>query len=172
MTEVTATILVKFPDFVEDTLEGILIAQIDAREEGLNGGDVSFQAGDDIGFLVYKNAKVVNLNLLTSVGEIVIISVGNTRSVTEDLSFINKDVASVGFPITGGITEEWVGHNRGSVNIENDRDIVLADGITTGILRVTYNTQFDSYKLQGTPSQLLGEPTYPVLITVVGELIE
>lgn len=172
MTEVTATIVVKFPDFVEDTFDGILIAQIDTRDTGLNSGDVSFQPGDDIGFLVYKNAKVVNLKLLSSTGNIVIISVGQIRSVTEDISFAHKDTSSVSFPITGGITEEWIGFNRGPVNIENDRNLVLLDGVSTGILRVTYNTTFDEYSLDNTPSQLLGKPEYPVLITVVGELIE
>lgn len=172
MTEVTATIVVKFPDFVEDTLDGILIAQIDSREDGLNDGDVSFQPGDNIGFLVYVNSQVVNLKLLSSTGNIVIISIGELRSVTEDIPFVHKDSASVSFPIFGGITEEWIGFDRGPVNIENDRDLVLSNGISTGILRVTYDTKFDAYSLEGTPSQLLGKPEYPVLITVVGELIE
>lgn len=170
--EVTATIVIKFPDFVEDTLEGILIAQIDTRDDGLNSGDTAFQPGDNIGFLVYKNSKVVNLKLLPSTGNIVIISIAQVRSITEDISFAHKDTASVSFPISEGITEEWVGFNRGPVNIENDRDLVLSDGVSTGILRVTYDTVFDAYSLQGTPSQLLGKSEYPVLVTVVGDLIE
>lgn len=172
LVEVTATIVVKFPDFEEDTLDGILIAQIDTREDGLNGGDTSFQPGDNIGFLVYKNSKIVNLKLLSSTGNIVTIVSSGIRSITEDISFAHKDTASVSFPITGGITPEWVGFDRGPVNIENDRDLVLSNGVTTGILRVTYNTTFTGYSLQNTPSQLLGKPEYPVLITVVGEIIE
>jgi hypothetical protein len=172
LPQVTATILIKFPEFVEETLDGILIAQIDTREDGLNLGDVSFQPGDNIGFLVYKNSKIVNLKLLSSVGNIVTIVSSGVRTVTEDVSFIHKDTASVQFPISGGITPEWVGFDRGPVNIQNDRDLVLANGVTTGILRVTYDTIFTGYSLQNTPSQLLGSPEYPVLITVVGEIIE
>lgn len=171
MTEVTTTLVVEFGELVEESLDGILVAEFDDREDGLNGGDTSFEPGDSIGFLVYKNNKISLLNTFTSTGNVGIVEVGS-RQIIDIINFANTDTATLSKPATGGIVAEWMGHDRGPVDLTDQSNLTLLNGVNTGVLQVTYQAAYTGYRVTGIPSLILGKPEFRVLIAIVGTLVE
>ena len=118
-----------------------LSAEIDDREDGLNGGDTDFAPGDTAYFLVYKSSNITLSNPVASAGSC---SDQGTTSVnkTEFVSFANEDEGSLDVPAQSIISTNWIGQNLGAVALGADQTSLKLNskpaGIFAGVLKVTY----------------------------------
>lgn len=167
MSTVTTSIVVQF----SQGSSGILTAEIDARETGLNGGDTSFLPGDIARFLVFKSSDVV-LDLVTSsIGVAAIASLGTGLYVVGDtgeeewLTFADTAEADLPKPYTSGFEYEWYGNNLGVPSVQGTKVVLPQKGI--GVLRVKYNSQYQAYALSS-PAQMNGKTTFQILVYVKG----
>lgn len=159
---------------------GILIAEIDGRSVdngGLNGGKTSgFLPGDTVSILVYKTNNVSLEDPVSSEG---IVTIANTPQViipvSENLTFINTNKASLSKPIYGDLT---VGVSRVSGGDNSDATIellspssvitvkpvgtVITNPNIVGIVAVSYETVAIVYEFKNAYGDM------PVLIFISG----
>lgn len=169
--EVTATLVVRFGEFISasDTANGIIVLEVDDRPLGLNEGSITFFAGEAIGLLVYRSSNVSNPILRSSIGNVLSVGSGS-RVITQIITFSNSDSASLSHPANGGVAHVWLGSNGGGISIENQKIIKLGSKFT-GVLEVTYTTNFLEKSLVNTPGEINGSANYTVVISAVGEVL-
>lgn len=167
MATVTTSLVVQF----SNGNNGILTAEIDAREAGLNGGDTSFSPGDIAYFLVFKSPDVV-LDLITSsIGSAAITSMGVGNYIVGDtgeeewLSFADAKEADLSKPYSSGFEYEWFGNNLGVPVVQGNKVVVPSKGV--GMLRVKYNSQYTAFGLSS-PSNINGETDFNILVFIKG----
>lgn len=156
---VTASIVVEFST---EGGEGILLAEVDGRDDGLNAGDTTFYPGSTPGILLFKSSNVVIDSIVVSEG-----SMGSVGTVTlteeEWLTFANEKKASPKYPITGG------GSLSNQANITGAASITET-GVTypspqIGVAYLTYTTTAQQYRLNGASG------TRPVVIFISGHTV-
>lgn len=167
MGTVTTSIVVQF----SQGNSGILTAEIDARETGLNGGKTSFLPGDTANFLVFKSDDVTIDSVDCSLGPLRITPLGlglyqvGDTGEEEWLSFANAVEADLSKPFHSDFVYEWYGNNLGTPAIKGNKVVVPTKGI--GMLKVKYKAQYRAYALSS-PSSVNGKTDFQVLVVVTG----
>ncbi len=163
--EVTTTLVVNF-----SAGEGgdVLIAEIDSREDGFNGGNTRFGAGDQPVFLIFKTDNVT-IDLITpSAG--LIQNVGIEDIVFEEtLTFAKERQATIQKPAQTGILDsfKWIGNDLGIPVLSDPRTVTIpTDGV--GVLKVTYTSRALVRRLTNITVPLNGETEFVVLILIEG----
>lgn len=167
MGEITTSLVVEFTTGEED---GLLTAEVDGFETGLNGGDTSFVPGDSPGFLIYKSSNVIIDSITPSVGSISNLGSAFTPEPIEDfLTFTDSRTASVNKPIYSGFTSKWLGNNLGAVTRSEVNVTAANNGV--GVLKVSYNSFYSQHRLTNVPTVLNGETSFPVVIYIIGHTV-
>lgn len=164
---VTATLVVNFAR----KGEAMLIAEIDDRESGFNGGITQFSPGDSPAYLLFKTDDVVIDTQEFSAPGVSAVSLGTGLFVVEeDLQFVKEREASLSKPFRSGLTYKWLGNNLGAPQVI-DQTKVRVPSVGLGVLRVSYRAEYRAYRLSGVPAQLNGENSFPIIIYVVGHTV-
>lgn len=162
---VTASITVKFGAEAAD--DALLLAEVDDRpaaEGGLNAGKSSFIPGDTAYYLVYKH-KITSTTHTASAGSAAYNSSG-TRQITETVSFLKEQDASVRYPITSLDSFEWLGNDLGAITSTGGSNIRCAEqGV--GVALVTYTTSFDAWGLSS-PAEINGRSSFEIAVLIEG----
>lgn len=162
---VTANITVSFGENAAAGAGSHLSAEIDGRDNGLNGGDTSFAPGDRAYFLVYQSANVTHDAPVPSAGTISGAAVGSVER-EEDVSFADTDTASLAVPATGIVSVTWLGRNLGGLSLVNETGLkASASGIA--VARVKYTTAPVGYALQS-PDAIGDESDFSILVYILG----
>lgn len=165
---VTASIVVNFKA-AGSNAAGILSAEVDGREDGLNLGKTSFVPGDSVGVLVYKGDDVKIDAVSSSAGSIS--SLGTeVVTITELVQFANVNTASLSKPVHSITSTKWLGRNGGSVSLTDQVNIKVANPVVA-VLKITYTSLARGYRLSGVPHPLSGETEYDVLVYFEGSFI-
>lgn len=160
--EITATLIVRFGEIVVSNSDnGFITMEVDT-----SSGKTTFSAGDDIPFNVYKSSRVGILKIFQSVANSKQVGV-ETKQVTQIVIFSNTDTASLDFPAVSGIGVNWLGTNRGGLSVI-DQKILKAGSKITGVVEITYTTQFTKFLLFGTPGSVNEKADYQIVIAAVG----
>jgi len=165
---VTASLVVDFSDGAQD---GLLQAEIDSREDGFNQGKTSFIPGDDAYFLVYLGSNTALKTVAATLGAVSLVQTAGREVEPETVQFTEQQrEATLGYPVSGGLSVSWMGANPGAAQLRGDNQLVLpSPGL--GIARVTYKTTFRVYRLSNLPSTVNGKGDYSVLIALTGEVV-
>jgi len=166
-TTYTTSITVDFTtaDGAEGTTE-LLKAEVDSREDGLNGGDTTFISGvDSPAFLVFKSTPV-SIDVMTpTYGNIQ--SLGSGTYLVEDIvTFSMENTKALNYPISGNFTYKWLGRSNGSVS-HTENTLSLAEK-SIGVLKISYEATYSAYRLNNIPAILDGETEFSVLIYIAG----
>lgn len=145
-----------------------LSAEIDGREDGLNGGDTSFAPGDTAYFLVFKSDNVEYDEPVCSAGTI-ITAEGGTVEKEEELTFADTDTASLSVPCTGALTVTWLGRSLGDLTL-TDPMTVKASSKGVAVAKVAYEATADAYGLQS-PATLEGLTDFSILVYILGRVV-
>ena len=162
---VTASIVVNFKA-AGSNAAGILSAEVDGREDGLNLGKTSFVPGDSVGVLVYKGDDVKVDAVSSSAGSISYLGT-QLVTITELVQFANVNTASVNKPIASINSTKWLGNDGGNVSLTDQVNLKIANPVV-GVLKITYTSIARGYRLSGVPHPLSGETEYDVLVYVEG----
>ncbi|MFZ5536723.1 MAG: hypothetical protein ACOZAP_04500 [Pseudomonadota bacterium] len=165
-----ATIRVQFgnPD-AASAANAHLSAEIDSRNDGLNGGKTSFAPGESVYILVYKTNNVSITQAASSAGSITQ-SGSATVEIEEDVMFEDTDTGNLGRPVTGGIAGTvWMGRSLGSLSVQADKTTVKASQKGIAVARVKYTTHALVYKLSS-PTSLNGLEDFSILAVIQGEV--
>lgn len=167
--EITATLVVTFPDEGDSAVgvSGQLVAKIDNRIDGLNGGKTSFVVGDTVGFLVFKGKTIGALTILASIGNILNVVSSTPETIVETLVFSNSDTVTPSFPIISGFSKRWVGRSGGSLTLQSNGSLKTGNKVTR-VVEITYTTFFSSHSLTNISNPAIGKTEFPVVISIVG----
>lgn len=183
MTEVVvATLNVNFAEDSEAT-GGVLKLEIDNRSNGINGGDTSFEPGDDVGFFMFKdsNIDIIAGPTSTSGGITTAQPSSGSKQLDEFISFSNSDSGSLGYPPSSGVDLEWMGR---VYRIFEDADgrtravpytnpplpnrrysqLKMPDNVA-GVLRAKYTATGSLHRLRSVPTDIT-----EVMIFAIGEI--
>lgn len=166
-----ATIRVQFgnPD-AASAANAHLSAEIDSREDGLNGGKTSFAPGEPVYILVYKTDNVNITQAACSAGSLTAINTV-TVEVEEDVMFDDADTGSLGRPATHGIASTvWIGRSLGGLSVQADMTTVKAGQKGIAVARVQYTTRALVYKLSS-PTTINGLTDFSILAVIQGEVM-
>ena len=147
---------------------GHLSAEVDAREDGLNGGQVEFAPGAQVYILVYRTANVTITGVEVSAGTIS--AQGATLvNIEEELSFEDANSATLQKPAAGGALQsaEWLGAELGALTLQADKLTVHAAAKGTAVCRAGYTAEPDVYRLQA-PASINGSANFPILVLFKG----
>jgi hypothetical protein len=168
--EITATLVVNFSTGAVGG-DG-LVAEVDSRPDGLNGGKTSFVPGDDVYILVYKTTNVT-LNTPVSSHGAVIYQAGLSPVAiekTDDLQFVDEITADLRYPIPlSGFTGAWLGNNLGNVTARSETTVGITqpvDAHFAGVYRVSWSPEALVYRLTNTA--LTGYTEYPIVVHFTG----
>lgn len=169
---ITTSIVVQFAS-KDAEAKGILMAEIDDREEGLNAGNTSFEPAATAYFLVYKSSNVSYQTPQVTAGNI-LSAAGGTREIKDEfITFTGGDSGNTQYPAEGAVAYKWVGRNGGAVTVSGEGAIKVkpvTDGDPVfGVLAVDYTTRYEAWGIKS-PSSILGYTTFPIVAFIVGEL--
>lgn len=155
MGVVTTSLVVSLGEAAADS--AIYSAEVDSRENGLNGGRTSFVPGDSIYILLFRSDNVTTIDAIASKGNLAY--QGTEQYEVEGFAeFPNEGEASLTYPVPTGVTPttQWLGNNLGSFTVQNQSNFVLsADAATlgdpyVGVMQYSYTAVADVYLLQNT----------------------
>lgn len=149
-----------------------LSAEIDSRDNGLNGGKTSFSPGEDVYILVYKSSNVSIVSADASAGSVA--PQGSTVvTVTEDLTYAGQNTSQLAKPSNSGLSSsKWLGNNLGSLTVGADQVTVTAGSASdtsVGVAKVTYETTALIYKLSS-PLTVEGEDEFTIAVLIIGDV--
>lgn len=157
---------VRVLDGAADDAAGVLQIEVDADEDGLNGGRTEFILGDRPGLLIFRSADVALDRVRASAGSVVDEAAG-TREITEDLSFANTDEARLKYPTAALDSFDWLGTDLGTPTLEGET-LVRLDAAGVGILRVVYTTSYLARRVANVPSNVSPDDEFSVLVVAEG----
>lgn len=168
---VTATLRIGFGAEAEQTGANTLIAEIDTRPGGLNGGKTSFIPGDEVYILVYKSSNVTIDSAIASTGTLTFEGGLSPEIVnlSESVVFANTPDANVTRPILTIQSNNWLGNNLGGILKTGELQISLTSppaGIYAGVNDVNYDSEAQVYRLSNTLINGISE--YEIAIVFVG----
>ncbi len=170
MGVVTTSLVIEFDQGLDDT--GILLAEIDAFPNGLNKGITSFAPGDSPGFLLYMSSNVVVDSIQSSEGVVSSLGGGVTpEPIEENLIFTDKNKTGVTYPISSGFTSKQLGDNYDLGSITHTETEVFIQNVGVGVVHVEYTANYRKYRLNGVPSSLNGETSFPIIIFITGHTV-
>lgn len=173
-TIVTASLVVELGS--DDAETSVLTAEIDTAVDGLNSGNTSFSAGDQVGYLVYRTDDVQLIAHIATAGSIV--SAGyRDIEVEEFIVFSNTQSVSLPYPVQSGWeTPVWYGTTLGNISVANQSQARVSPldpnnppDYYVGVAKVKYVTRAYQYKLH-TPAQVNGEDIFQILVFLAGEV--
>ena len=145
---IQTSLVIRFAGAVQ---QAIISAEIDARPAGLNGGNTDFVAGDSIGYLVFLSGAKITRQTATA-GHI--ISAGNGQAEIEEiLTFEATKTATATKPVSGGFSAQWIGLDGGPLSVTKP-NLISAQKSTIGLASVSYQSAYQSYRLQGVPTAI------------------
>ena len=175
-TSFTSGFNIKFGDETQEDA-GYLSAEVDDREDGLNGGRTSFAPGDVVAFLVYESNNVyhdmpvVTAGLVETIGQLIV-----DKEI--ELQFIDTDKQSLPIPaITKPLFDAqasvtWIGLSLGALTVDiNDLMTVTATGSGIGVAKVKYQCKATAYRL-ASPATVSGYDDFSIIVYIKGHLIE
>lgn len=157
---ITTTLVINFDGGEESTLQ----AEIDSREDGLNGGITSFIPGDSPYFLVFKTDDV-STTLDTTTGTINSMGTGIYK-VEETLTFTNTRESALSKPAEGTVTRTVLSGTLPELQLKYNK--LITSEKTIGVVKVEYDSRYHSYQLNDIPDNLAGETTFPIIILITG----
>ena len=164
MASVTTSITVSFEP-AEGDEDAQLSAEVDSRDDGLNGGDTSFEPGDSVYILVFKSSNVILDFAIPSAGSLS--SAGSTNyEVLDYLLFANETEQSLPKPTSGSVTTKWVGSSLGGTTIVDGTLVKLSsppDEPYVGVLEVDYTATPLVYRLDS-PAEINGKDTFEIAV--------
>ncbi len=165
----TASVTVQFTK--DEDSSAILTAEVDARPEGMNGGNTSFLPGvDDPVILIFKSADVIVDSITTSIGTLTPVSVGAPYAVGEGndgfLLFANERSKNLSYPNNAGFSSQWYGTSGGVVTDTETQVSIPADVVA--VLKAAYTANYAAYKLTNVPAEINGSSEFPVIIYIAG----
>ena len=167
------TQVVQFGTATDDASANLhLSAEIDDRDNGLNGGDTDFQPGDTAYFLIFKSANITLSSPVASAGSV---SYKGTESVekVDYLTFANEPESTLNVPAASIISKTWIGNSLGDTELLNETTLKLTsppEGIYAGVLKVVYMAAATVGKLDSKPFADVN-PTltdFEIVVAVVG----
>lgn len=158
---VTTSIVVQFS---QGTAGGSLSAEVDSREDGLNGGKSSFLPGQTAYFLIFKSPDVVLDAVLSSAGVLNDVGEG-LMDVEEWLTFSDASEVSTSKRVESGLSYQWYGNNLGAVTVSGDKLVAQTKGV--GVLKVTYKAKYRAYGLSS-PALINGKSEFQIAVLVKG----
>ena len=167
MANITTSIVVNFSADQSDA-EGVLIVEVDDREDGLNGGNTSFIPGDKVAMLVYQTSNVAITKEIATAGSLVSAGSGTRLIEKELITFTGSGkTANTRYPVSGGFSSEWLGLSGGAVTQSGETAITVAPPVenepVVGVLSVTYTTSFTVRNLNS-PVSLQGLTDFPIVV--------
>lgn len=171
MAEITTSLVVSFSNNADS--DSVLSAEVDSRDDGYNNGNTDFLPGQEVFYLITKTTDVTLLNQVTSTGSVEFID-NSTEDKEEFLTFANESEASVSTPISGEYETKWLGNvpqgelvktSELTFSIQKDGQPVES----VAVLKITYKTLHQVWKLKGVSAILNGESNYEVVIMIFGE---
>ena len=146
---------------------GVLSAQVDNREDGLNNGATQFYPGDNIGFLVYKAEGIKLTELIPSSGTI-FQQPDQVLSVEEDLEFFDTNKVSLNLPTVSIDSVNWLGTSLGTLTLDADGITVTSASSGTAIARVTVTRNAKAYHIS-TPTSVGSLTEFPIITSIKGD---
>lgn len=141
--------------------QAVLKLEIDDREDGGNGGDTSFDPGESVAYLMFKDAKVSLVGHFVTAGGY---SGGGpaTKEVEENISFSNSNSSSLGYPPSGAVSMQWLGRSftitgtsitaNAALPEVNGSQLTIPGGKSVaGVLKCTYQATGTLFTLSGVP---------------------
>ena len=163
MSEIKTTIVVQFGGG-GSAPQGRIIAEVDARPDGLNAGKTSFLPGDPVYILVFTTPGVSIKSVTPSAGAVY---AGPNQNVQDSVQFANAREGNLSRPVSGGKVAKWMGNSLGGLTLGADGMAVTASRSGVAIARVSYTAAAKSYRLS-TPVSLNGDTSFEVLIVIEG----
>lgn len=162
----TTSVTVNFSQSGGDDSQ-VLKAEIDSRDDGLNGGITTFIPGVDTPYiLVFKSNPVVIDSIVQSSGSMINMGVMADYEVSEFIVFANEREQNLPYPVSSGFSAKWVGTAGGAIS--NTETTIYVPENTIGVVKVTYIAKYIAYKLTGVPAELSGETEFPVVVFISG----
>lgn len=150
-----------------DDQSGLLLIEVDGREDGRNKGRTRFMPGEQPYLLVYKGEDVTVTLTDSSAGAIIDVVDEETAEEEEELDFANVTEADTRYPIESIVEYKWLGNDLGTPTIDGSKKVVITEpGI--GVLKIKYVTKFSVKQLVNVPNVLNGETEYGVLAVTEG----
>jgi len=162
-TVLTAHLVVQFSDAEANAS---VVAEIDDREDGYNGGRTTFYIGDTVHMLLFIPSGYTVDQVLTSAGAVAYVA-EDYKEIETYLTYANEDSASLSYPISSLFTYSWLGTVAGAVSNPDQFTAKLPvrpfDSVTKkvvpeyriGIAKVTYRSNCKVYKLYSVPTNCL-----------------
>ena len=158
----------------DDPMAGSLSAEIDSREDGLNGKKTSFAPGDKIAILVFKSDNVEITRVECSAGSI---APGGDNGYTwahrkDDLQFVDTDIATLAVPVAASeptISWDWLGRSLGTLTLRADRRTVKASSKGVAVAKAWYYAKALVYILS-TPANIGDEDDFSIVVLIAGEV--
>lgn len=164
---VTTSLVIQFGS-EDDAAQYHLSAEVDSRDDGLNGGNTSFLPGDQPYFLVYYSPEL-SLTLQASEGTIVA-STPQDITIEEYITFADAKEANLSKPVKDGTTptleELSVVGTPGT--LQRTGQTLYYNTKAIAVIKATYTTRAKAYQLTSTPTSLGGNTSFPIVIVITG----
>lgn len=145
-----------------------LSAELDAREDGLNGGETQFVPGGKAWFLIHKGANVSIDSVEASAGTV---SLGGaiTYVKTEEVVFEGGKTASLSMPSQGISSVKWMGRNLGGLTLGADGQTITASTEGVAVAKVSHSVNATTGSL-ASPSVIDGETEFSIAVIITGSV--
>lgn len=145
-----------------------LEAEIDGRNDGLNGGKTTFAGGERPAYLVFKSPDVSILQQITSMPEVGIAALPDQNVITEEfILFENEKESESSKYINSGFTFEWYGRSLGTISYDGKKLSVPVKGVA--VAKITYTTVAKAFRLENVPSLVNGKGEFQILVHIIGQ---
>jgi hypothetical protein len=165
---INTTFVIKFQSDSGSEKDSHLSAEVDARDDGLNGGKTNFAPGDNVYFLLYKSSNVKINSVVTTAGTVLPLD-AITVVKTEDVSFVESNTTQTEVPVKGTeiVSTEWMGSSLGAITLQADKTTLKTAVSGIGIATIGYNAEALPYRLTA-PNTINGKADFSILVVITG----
>lgn len=165
------TIVVQFGTNIQDDGGAgtftFLSAELDRRENGLNGGVTSFEPGDIAYFLIYKSDNVTLQTPVASAGTCALQDGTILVEQTQDAVFANTNTAQLSVPVEELVSYTWLGTSLGELTVSGNTATAANQGV--GVARIVYNGKAKVGYIQS-PSSIDGITDFSIVVVIIGNV--
>lgn len=150
MGQVTASVTIGFITAASNgAINTSFQAEVDSREDGLNGGKSQFLPGDSIAILLFKGSNVSGVLGTPSAGTL---AQGSTITITksETVTMAYSDTFNTQYPITGSYSISWFGASSPAVTQTSETSF-SSSSKQIAVGTITYQTTAQVWSLSGVP---------------------
>lgn len=151
------------------TKTGILVIEVDGRDDGFNKGKTSgFFPGQSVGLLLYMGPKVTLDATYTSLGSVAF-GEGVLVEQEETITFFAPDnlTSSLKHPLATVLEQKWLGNQLGAVGFEDDNSLRVRTQSKYGV-GVYYIKYLASAQTGILSAPALDLKSYEIAVQVVG----